>query len=139
MSAVATAWAVEGSEGRKLKVAREREGEVKITWLCGDVVILDDDQITEAIANLELLAPHGVWLQLHDHNDGDFVACLVNGQLYADASADYEIDVDDAPHVPWADVKALLAPEPEPEPEAVRGTVFSLAGFKSWLRDRAGR
>lgn len=135
MTAVATAWDVESPTGDVLRVARERAGEVKITWLCGDVVTLDEDQVTEAIANLELLAPHGVWLQLHDQDDRDFVAKLVDGKLYA-ASEPHDLP---GGSFSWPDVKGLLAPEPEPEPEEIQGTVFSLAGFRTWLRDRAGR
>jgi hypothetical protein len=145
---VAIAWAIEGSDGAKARIAREDYGRVKITWLCGDVVVLTEQQAGQAIANLDVLAPHDVWLRLHEEQHGkDFVAKVVNGRLHA-AADPYGDEAGGT--VPWEELRALIAPpeeeedEDEPEPPAIvaeppptrAAPLSNPPRFKRWLRER---
>jgi hypothetical protein len=132
----ATAWTVEGSGGRKLRVDTSDDRSL-VTWLCGGQRSFDKERLQETIeyvARLERLGPD-VWFTHADANGRRFSLRLEGDQLYAgDTPTSFE-DI----HVPWSAVRELLAPAPRRSSEEdgfmVNPSHTSLwSALRSWLR-----
>lgn len=145
MTAVATAWTIDGTDEAKMRVSREN-GTVEFRWLCGDRRTMSVAEVEQAIANLELCAPHGVWLRLHGRGgSGSFVAMVADGRFYAAATPTEDPDQ----YVSWPTLRDLLQPpatddvdeaqEVEPEPPSSRFIVKDRqGGLRGWLQERFG-
>lgn len=142
MTVVATAWTIEAPDDQIMRVSRE-DGHVDFKWLCGEERSLTTKAVREAIANLELLEPHGVWLRLRDRRGGDFVAMVADDRFYAAANPMYDPDQ----YVSWPTLRELLQPPPEElvdeaqdlddEPPSSRFIVRDRrGGLLDWLRRR---
>jgi hypothetical protein len=110
-----TAWEIESSDEAMVQVARASDS-LEVTWICGDTFRFGREQLGEAIAHAEDLAPLDVWLRLHDLRGASFVVKVANGRLLAQTGA-FGLA---GGHVEWSELRELLAP-PAPAAAATEG------------------
>lgn len=133
MTAVATAWTLPGTNEQKMRVSREN-GHVDFKWLCGDQRSFTVAATREAIAHLELLEPHGVWLRLRDRSGREFVAMVADGRFYA---AQDPMDDPDQ-YVSWPTLRELLRPEEDEVDEADEPAPVTTPSRGMIVKDRQG-
>jgi hypothetical protein len=96
--AVATADDVDGDVG-----VRRDNGHIRVAWTCGGTREFSPEDLTEAIGHIEALQEHpDVWFEGTDSNGHDFMARVVDGELYA---GDSPTEND---HVPWKALRKAL-------------------------------
>lgn len=103
-----TAWMLESSDDRMVKVQRDDYDELLVRWVCGQSFCFTPSQLEQAVAHVEDLAPLDVWLRMRDVDNDDFVVKVVNGRLHARGGA-FASDTGD---VEWSELRELVAPPP---------------------------
>jgi hypothetical protein len=104
---------VTASNGQDLKVELAG-GDVVVTWLCGGTRTFTPDDLTKAIAHLEQLSKHGVWMQAHDSRGTVYAARVVKGRLYAGD----DVNAAGEEYVSWRVFKTAVGVKPDKPPPA---------------------
>jgi len=127
----ATAWTVEGSGGRKLRIDTS-DGRSLVTWLCGGQRSFEKGRLQETIEYVERLERLGpdVWFTHADANGRRFSLRLEGDRLYAGDTPTAFEDI----HVPWSAVRELLAPAPEEAGIATEPEPTPWGALLRWLR-----